>query len=164
MCLTWRWGIWWHISRPITGLVEALSGRPLHPPSPYPRLYRVSIPWEGGSVKRPVEGFGGRVSTQTKIQIHFMHLHLQDTIAILEEGNQPHPHLLSCDMFIIWVVMKNHQPNNRALHVGGRKEATTAGRGGGTVRGGNGVPIVRTATGNSDILQLTWITSYCNNK
>ena len=93
-----------------------------------------------------------------------MHLHLQDTIVILEEVNQPHPHLPSCDMFIIWVVMKNHQPNNRALHVGGRKEATTAGRGGGTVRGGNGVPIVRTATENSDILQLPWITSYCNNK
>ena len=38
-----------------------------------------------------VEECLGRVATRTAMHVHFLHLHVQDTVVILEEGNFPHP-------------------------------------------------------------------------
>ena len=38
----------------------------------------------GGSRNCLVEGFGGRVATQTVMKVHFIHQHVRDTVIILE--------------------------------------------------------------------------------
>ena len=32
------------------------------------------------------------------MRVHFVHLHVQDTVVILEEGNLPHPRCPRCDL------------------------------------------------------------------
>ena len=49
----------------------------------------------------PVEVYPGRATGHTNIQLHFMHRHVEDTIAVLNEGPGPHPRCKQqCDMFI----------------------------------------------------------------
>ena len=45
-----------------------------------------------GAVKScPTEGFRGQALTQTAMQVHFFHRHVQDTVIIIREGNLHHP-------------------------------------------------------------------------
>ena len=60
-----------------------------------------------------MEVCGGRASTRTNLQIHFMHRHIRDTISILEEVDPPPTPLpCMCDMFIPWAEMNNLHPTN----------------------------------------------------
>ena len=42
----------------------------------------------------------GWASNRTNLWFHFAHRNAQDTIGILEEGNQPYPWYPKCDMFV----------------------------------------------------------------
>ena len=52
------------------------------------------------------------------LQVHFLHLHLQDVIVILEEVNRPHPQCPYCNMFIPWTAI-NWQKFATALFMQG---------------------------------------------
>ena len=47
-----------------------------------------------------VEGCLGEASNSTNLRVHFAHRHVQDTIVIMEEGNQPYPRCPMCDIFV----------------------------------------------------------------
>ena len=46
-----------------------------------------------------MEGCQWKASSQKNLRVHFSHQHSQDSIVILEEGNQPHLRFPQCDMF-----------------------------------------------------------------
>ena len=50
----------------------------------------------------PVEGCPGVASSWIFLRVHFVHLHMQDTKVVLEEGNCPLPWYPQCDMFVSW--------------------------------------------------------------
>ena len=62
------------------------------------RTYRMSFLTKGGPWQCPVEGCPGALATRTKMRVHFVHRHIQDTVVMLEEVNLPHPRCLRCDM------------------------------------------------------------------
>ena len=70
-----------------------------------PRIYIVSFPRAAGPIGFPVEGCKGQAMMCTNLRIHFLHLHVQDTILILEEGNRPHPCYPDCNMFMPWATL-----------------------------------------------------------
>ena len=39
------------------------------------------------------------------MKVYFWHRHVRDTVAILEEGNPPHPRFPLCDMLVPWKVL-----------------------------------------------------------
>ena len=71
------------------------------PPPPYLQTYRFSIPKRMLGIRCLVEGCLGGASNLTNLQVHFSHRHVQDTIVILEEGNQPYPWRPKCNMFVL---------------------------------------------------------------
>ena len=51
----------------------------------------------------PVEGCSGKgEATRNAMRVHFWHMHVQDTVVILEEGDLPHPRCPLCDMLVPW--------------------------------------------------------------
>ena len=58
-----------------------------------PQKYLIAFPDKGGPRSCPVEGFLGRATTRMTMQLHLLHLHVLDTVVILEEGNLPHPRI-----------------------------------------------------------------------
>ena len=39
------------------------------------------------------------------ILVNFMHLHVRDTVVILDKGNLPHPRCPQCDMLVPWCAL-----------------------------------------------------------
>ena len=56
-----------------------------------PRTYRMTFPEKAGLRPCPFEGCSGRAEMGTATRVHLWHLNIQDTGAILEEGNLLHP-------------------------------------------------------------------------
>ena len=54
-----------------------------------PKTFRMVFPVKGGLRSCPVEGYPGRVAKRTAMRVHFLQLHVLDTVVILEEGNHP---------------------------------------------------------------------------
>ena len=54
-----------------------------------PQEYWMSFLAKGGPWTCPVEGCPGRVATRTAMRVHFVHWHVLDTVAMLEEVNSP---------------------------------------------------------------------------
>ena len=126
----------------------------------YPRLYRVSFPIAARSVVFPVEGCNGWAMTNTKIRIHSMHRPVQDTIVIIEEGNQSHPHWHVCDMFVPWAVLKRRHPTT-ALCVRRIEKAENLG-GGGMGGCSNIVPGIWQDTAYSEVIKMHGDPSNCD--
>ena len=49
-----------------------------------PRKYRMEFLAKGGPRIYPVEGCPGKAATRTAMRVHFLHLHVLDTVVILE--------------------------------------------------------------------------------
>ena len=45
------------------------------------------------------------------LHVHFLNLHVQDTMIILEEGNLIHPPCPRCDMLVLWDAFNGRHPN-----------------------------------------------------
>ena len=42
--------------------------------------------------------------------VHFLHLNVQDTVVILEEGNLPHPQCPQCDILVPYHILNGRHP------------------------------------------------------
>ena len=62
------------------------------------QVYRMYFPTKGVPRQCPVEGCPGKLATRTSMWVHFVHLHVLDTVVMLDEGNFPHPRCARCDM------------------------------------------------------------------
>ena len=47
----------------------------------------------------------------TNLRIHFLHHHARETIAIMDEGNGPHPRCPNCNIFVPWAALNRRHPN-----------------------------------------------------
>ena len=65
-----------------------------------PQTYRMALPDKGGPRSCPVDGYQGRAAMRTAIWFHFLHRHVLDTVAILEEGNFPYPQCPRCNILV----------------------------------------------------------------
>ena len=52
-----------------------------------------------------VEGCPERSATRMAILVNFMHLHVRDTVVILDKGNPPHPRCPQCDILVPWYAL-----------------------------------------------------------
>ena len=79
--------------------VQHRTGRGPHwEANPYPtdpRLYRVSLPREVGSVGCQVEGYEGQTKMLTNLRIHSVHRHVRKMIVIIEKGNHYHARFIA---------------------------------------------------------------------
>ena len=80
--------------------VEGRQSWAASPPGEELRTYRLALPTVGGLQSCIVEGCPRQAKTRTAIHAHFLHRHVQGTVAILEEGNLPHPQCLQCNMLV----------------------------------------------------------------
>ena len=71
-------------------------------PDEEPHMYRMAFPAAGIPRNFQVEGCPGRSATRTAMRVHFLHRHVWDTVAILDEGNPPHPRCPRCDILVPW--------------------------------------------------------------
>ena len=78
-----------------------LKDTPLHPLDER-RTYRISFPWTACDIAFPVGVCPGRSSSWSALWVHFVHLHMQDTLVVLVEGNYPLPCCPKCDIFATW--------------------------------------------------------------
>ena len=53
-------------------------------------MYRMAFPTAGGPWSCLVEGCLERAATRTAMLLHFLHLHVWDTVVIFYKGNLPH--------------------------------------------------------------------------
>ena len=56
-----------------------------------PRTYQMDFLTAGGPWRSTVEGCPERSATRMVILVNFMHLHVRDTVVILDKGNLTHP-------------------------------------------------------------------------
>ena len=56
-----------------------------------PRTFRMEFPAKTGPMPFPVEGCNDRAATRMVMRVHLWNRHVQDTVAIIEEGKLPHP-------------------------------------------------------------------------
>ena len=75
------------------------KGRSVGYPPSYPQTYCVSFSKAARILELAVKGCQVRVTIQKNLWIQLVHLHVQDMIVILEEGNCPHPHCPGCNTF-----------------------------------------------------------------
>ena len=68
-----------------------ISGRPRPHPLLNTQTYRVSFPKVDGMLAVPVDGCQVQATIRENLQIHFMHLHVEDSTMILEEVNGTNP-------------------------------------------------------------------------
>ena len=78
--------------------------------TPYPRLYSVSFLRSARFIRCTVGDCEGQATTRTNLRIHFVHCHMLYMVAIMEEGNRPHPCCPACDMFVPWSVLNRRHP------------------------------------------------------
>ena len=62
----------------------------------------MSFPTAEGPREFPVDRCRGRAAARTEIRVHFLHIHIWNTVVILEEGNLPHPRCPQCDLLVPW--------------------------------------------------------------
>ena len=67
-----------------------------------PRTHRKEFPEKVGPRPCLVEGCSGQMVTRTATRVHFWHRHIRENVAILEEGNLPHPRFPLCNMMVTW--------------------------------------------------------------
>ena len=72
------------------------------PPGRDQHTYNMALSTSGDLRNCPVEGCWGRAAMRTKMQVHFFHRHVQDTVIILEEGNLTQPRCPWYDMLVPW--------------------------------------------------------------
>ena len=65
-----------------------------------PWTFRMTFLVKGVPWNCPAEGCLGRVATRTTMRVQFLHLHVLDTVVIMEEGNFPHPWCARCNMIV----------------------------------------------------------------
>ena len=54
--------------------------------------------------------------------VNFMHLHVRDTVVILDKGNLPHPRCPQCDVMVTWNALnRRHLSTTQCANGGGRK-------------------------------------------
>ena len=91
------------IYRQIKGGMGWGNQRGLPPPLPRggeARAYWVYFPKTLSRLRCPADRYLGGEQNRTNLQVQFVHCHIQDTIAILEEGNKSYPRCTKCDMFV----------------------------------------------------------------
>ena len=84
----------------MTGHMSTLHGRAAEerqswaasPLSEEPRTYQMDFLTAGGPWRFTVEGCPERSATRMEILVNFMHLHVRDTVVILDKGNPPPTH------------------------------------------------------------------------
>ena len=79
------------------------------PPLVDPHINRVSLPNMAGLLGGPFKGCMGREMIRINLWIHFVHLHVQEMIIIMEEGNSTCPYCPVCELFP-WVVLNRFHP------------------------------------------------------
>ena len=87
-----------------------------------PQTYRMSFLEKGGTRKFPVAGCSDRVATRTAMRVHFVHRHVLDTVAILEEGNFPHPRCAQCNMLVPWRALNGRHPGTAQCRKGAERK------------------------------------------
>ena len=50
------------------------------------------------------------MATGTAMRVHFLHLHVLDTVVFLEVGNLPHPRCTWYDMLVSWRALNGRHP------------------------------------------------------
>ena len=65
---------------------------------------------KGGPRTYPVEGCPGRVARRTAMWVHFVHRNVLDTVAMMEEGNFPHPRCARCEMQVPLRALNGQHP------------------------------------------------------
>ena len=75
-----------------------------------PRIYCMTFPAKGGPRSCPVEGCPVRAATRTAMRVHFLYLHVLDTVVILEEVNLPHQRCTQRDMLVPWRALNDRHP------------------------------------------------------
>ena len=58
----------------------------------------------------PVKCFRVGETSRSNLRIHFLHVHLWETIVILEEVKLTHPYFPDCDIFFPWKVQNLQHP------------------------------------------------------
>ena len=58
----------------------------------------MNFPTKGGRRQCPVEGCPGVSETRAAMRVHFLHKHVHNTVAVLDEGNLPLPRYPRCDL------------------------------------------------------------------
>ena len=125
-----------HVTRPISNDRMALvAERPvLHPTEGGRRggrresqerdhsMYRVSFITVLAHLSCPVEGLRVSALSRTNLWVQFDHQHYQDTIVILEEGNQPQPRCPQCDMFVTQKALDQAHPDTAMCWRGPRSK------------------------------------------
>ena len=99
----WRWDCWNYTNR--YSMVEKWevdnSGRTWPPKTSHIHI-RMDLPTAEGLRKCPFEGCRGQAETRTAMRVQFLHIHVRDTVIILEEENLPHPRVTQCDILVPW--------------------------------------------------------------
>ena len=72
------------------GIKETEFGS-LAPGDDKPWTYRIAFPTAVGRWRCLVEVYPEQATTRTAMLVHFLHLHVWDTVVILDKGNLPHP-------------------------------------------------------------------------
>ena len=70
------------------------------PPDGEPQTYLMLFPSAVGPRECPAEEYRGRAMTRTAMIVNFLHIHVQETVIILEEGNLSHPWCPQCDILV----------------------------------------------------------------
>ena len=81
--------------------LEIARSRTGNPPPGEAQNYLVSIPKHLQRLRCLVEGCTGRALNWIYLWVYFAQFHTQDTIMILEEGNQPCLRCPQCGMFVL---------------------------------------------------------------
>ena len=83
-----------------------------------PQTYRISFPRTSARRDCPVPGCIGGGTTHANLRYHFMMRHPTDTLCILEEGSQPLPKCLRCNMHIPYSALNSNHTATAACRRG----------------------------------------------
>ena len=85
-----------------------------NPPPIEPQLYRVSFSKLACYIGLPVRFCRVRAKKCTYLQIHYVSLHVQETVVMMEESNLPQRRCLVWNIIVLWELL-NHCHSNTAL-------------------------------------------------
>ena len=136
---------WWHSRSGANGGAPVPA---LHPPD-VPRTYHTSFPWAAHGITCPVGGCPGRDTSRGALQVHFVRLHMQDMLVVLEEGNHPLPCCPNAVCFPLEVSEWDTSGHDNVCQ-GVGVENKVAGGGGGIGEYGGSLPGLRETLGYGD--------------
>ena len=87
-------------------------------PARQPADYRVSFPRFLTKIACPVEGCPGAASSRGNLRGHFARRHPQDSLTILEEGNNPLPKCERCGMHVPYRALNSSHLNSATCREG----------------------------------------------